>query len=172
MDTITSLRQLFRDSHGVTESTIEGVSAEQLHWQPTGTALPLAASYAHTVLGEDMFINGKVRGQAPLAATNWAAKTGLSEMPPPPDQGAWGDWARRVRVDLPAFREYAKAVYESTDGWLAGLSPVDLDRIVESGFAGPQSVGWICNMMAIHSANHTGEMAAIKGTQGLKGYPF
>lgn len=174
MDIVSSNRQLFRDSHCVTEATIDGVDSQQLHWQPTGTAHPLGATYAHIVLGEDMWFKHTVSGQPPLCATTWTGRTGLSAMPPSPAEGTgdWGVWARSVRVDLPAFREYAKAVYEATDAWLAEQKPEDMDRIIDSGFAGPQTVGWLCNMAAIHGSNHTGELSAIKGTQGLRGYPF
>jgi hypothetical protein len=33
----------------------------------------------------------------------------------------WRVWARRVRLDLPALRPYARAVYAATDTYLAAL---------------------------------------------------
>lgn len=58
---------------------------------------------------------------------------------------------------------------------LAGLNDADLDRKVDLPFAGfgPQSLGWIVSNVALgHLHNHTGEISALKGVQGGKGYPF
>src|SRR5713101_2962239 len=101
----------------VVEGTIEGVTDEQLHWMPAGTAHNIASTYAHLVLSEDMVVNGMIAGKPPLAATTWAGKIGLSEMPPQGSEGPtdWSAWAKTVKVDLPKLREYAKAVYASTD---------------------------------------------------------
>src|SRR3990172_9560312 len=116
MDGISLLRQQFQASHGWLEATLQDVTPEQAHWAPPGKANPLGATYAHVVLGEDAMINGMVNGGAPLFATAWAGKTGLSEMPPSPSDGQpWYAWARRVRIDLPALRQYAQAVYAASD---------------------------------------------------------
>ena len=58
------------------------VTPEQAHWIPPGVALPIGASYAHVVVGQDSVINGMLKGGAPLFASSWAGKTGLSELPP------------------------------------------------------------------------------------------
>ena len=108
MNVVSLLREQLQNAHWLLEETLKDVTPEQVHWAPPGIANPLGATYAHLVLSEDAIINGMLKGGAPLAATTWAGKVGISEAPPPPDSLQPCDqWARRVRVDLAALRQYA-----------------------------------------------------------------
>jgi hypothetical protein len=108
------------------------------------------------------------RGAAPLCTTTFAGKAGVSE--PPPQGFEWGDWAKRVAVDVPALRAYAQAVYASTDEYLATLKDADLDRQIDLGSMGKNSLGWLLSIMAGNADMHNGEIACIKGLKGAKGY--
>jgi hypothetical protein len=123
-------------------------------------------------ISEDFIINMMVRGSTPLLMGEWAGKTGASEPPPAPGGDVFG-WASRVKVDIARMREYAKAVYRNTDDYLASLSPEDLDREIEvPGFPKMTAGGWISLAALVHPSNHIGEISAMKGIQGGKGYPF
>jgi hypothetical protein len=153
---------------------MKDVTPDQAHWAPPGIANPLGATYAHLVLGEDFLINGMLKGSAPLAATSWAGKVGLSE-PPPSIGEPWDKWGRRVQVDLTALHRYAQAVYQASDEYLASLGNDGLNRPLDlSAFQlGQQTVGWLLsNAVLGHVAEHCGEVACLKGLQGAKGYPF
>jgi hypothetical protein len=158
----------FQSMHEFLENTIADVTADQAAWQPPGRAHTIAANYAHVVAGEDGVVNGMVRGAAPLLAGRFAGKTGISE--PPPRGFEWDDWARRVSIELPALREYASAVYAATDEYLASISDADLEREVEVG-PGKFSLARFLTIMMGNVAWHTGEIACLKGLQGVKGYP-
>ena len=70
------------------------------------------------------------------------------------------------------MREYAQAVYASTDAYVASLKPEDLDQTVEI-FGQKRSLGnFLGAVMATHIGWHTGEVSCVKGLQGAKGYPF
>lgn len=174
MDAITSLREGFGFTHMVVEGTMEGVTDEQAHWQPSGLAHSISSTYAHLVLGEDNVVHGMIQGTAPLSATTWDGKTGISEMPPARSEaeGNWDKWATSVRIDIAALREYAKAVYAATDAYLSSLTPEDLDRQIQAFGPDKQSINWMLMLVASHASNHIGEISAIKGIQGLRGYPF
>ena len=149
-----------------------GVTPDHAHWKPAGKAVPIGASYAHIVIGEDHMINGLLRGGAMLFASSWAGKAGVNE--PPPQGGEWADWARRVKVDLPALKAYSQAVYQATDSYLASLSDADLERPCDmSGFGmGQQPTSTLFTVVVQHVDWHTGEISSVKGLQGLQGYPF
>jgi hypothetical protein len=169
---VSLLRALYKGAHDVLEATMADVSAEMAHWQPQGEAHPIGGNYAHVVLGEDSILNGMARGAAPLMATAWAGKVGLSEMPPRGQP--WQAWSQQVQIDLTALRAYAQAVYASTDEYLASLADSDLDRAVDLsalGF-GQETLGWLLGIMLANVQWHTGEIACVKGLQGKKGYPF
>jgi hypothetical protein len=169
-----SLREAFDGSHQILEQTMADVTADQAGWSPPGIANPLGATYAHTVLSEDMMVNGMLKGSAPIMATSFAGKAGVSEPPPPPDKD-YGEWARKVQVDLAAAREYAKAVYQNTSDYVGSLNESDLQRPLDlSAFQlGQQTVGWfLTNVLLWHVNAHCGEISCLKGLQGARGYPF
>lgn len=168
------IRSEMKTAHDWFEATMADVTPEQAHWQPPGKAHPIAALYAHAVAAEDMMMNGMLQGGAPLFTTTWAGKTGASGDP----QSAFAptlEWARGVEVDLPAAREYAAAVYAATDDYLAGLEPDDLDQPIDLSEWGMEewSLGaFILSFGLCHVRDMMGEVSALKGVQGAKGYPF
>ncbi len=177
MDTSTVLREQIEGAHSVIEDTMADVTEEQAHWPPPGKANPLGATYAHAVLSEDFMVNGLLKGAAPLVAGEWAGRAGLSEPPPMPDQGedVFARWFRSVRVDLPALRQYAQAVYKNTSEYVGSLQAADLDRTMDlaSMGLGTQTVAWVLgNIIVWHVDAHCGEISCLKGLQGAKGYPF
>ncbi len=179
------LREQLRGARETLEGTTKDLSAETAHWIPPGTALPIGAAYAHAVLSMDGVVNGMVRGTRPLYAAAFAGKTGASEPHPgsagegPTDPEEWGrvfsGWCRRLKVDLPALHGYAAAVFEETDGWLAALADADLEKTVDLApiGLGPSRIAFVLSAVVIgHVYCHAGEIAALKGTLGLKGYPY
>ncbi|MEO8456626.1 MAG: DinB family protein [Chloroflexota bacterium] len=174
MSTADLLKKQIGLSRMVFDGTIADISEDQCAKIPGGNAHSIGASVAHAVMSEDFVLNGMVRGGQPLMMTTFAGKTGVSEPPPPPgDEAASLAWANRVTVDVPALKDYAKAVYASTDEYLSSLSDADLDKEIEFPQLGKQSLASMITLFAIvHPSNHIGEVAALKGMGGAKGYPF
>lgn len=173
------VREQMRSAHWLLEETMGDVTMEMAHWPPPGIALPIGAAYAHYVVAEDGMVNGLLRGGTPLYEGERAGKTGLSEIPPGPDPAtdwpaAFQAWSRRVRLDLPAFRVYASAVYAGTDAYLSAASDAELDRALDLSALGlgTQKVRFVLNNVLVgHAFCHCGEISALKGIQGKKGYP-
>ena len=177
MSTSQLLRNLMKAAHEVLEGTVADVNTQTAQWCPPGKAHPVGALYVHILMGEDSLLNGAVRGGAPLFATTFAGKVGVSETPPAPDQDGWDEWARRVQVDMAVARAYAAAVYAETDAYLASQSDADLGKTIKHpfanfGFPDTTPADFIASVLSQHVAHHTGEISAMKGVQGLKGYPF
>ena len=86
----------------------------------------------------------------------------------------WEQWARRIRIDLAALRQYAQAVYAATDQYLASLQEGDLGRTIDLSGAGlsQPSLAWLLSGGVLgHLNNHCGEVSCLKGLQGAQGYP-
>lgn len=174
------IRSQVQSAHWTLESTMEDVSPELAHWEPPGVALPIGAAYAHFVTSEDIVVNGFFRGGVPLFAGSHAGRTGLSELPPDPvSANDWASefagWCRRVRIDLAELRAYAHSVYEATDAFLSAMPDTELDRSMDLSAVGmgTQTLGFVVNNALIgHAFCHCGEIAALKGVQGKRGYPF
>ena len=172
MTTKELLRQQLAGYHDILEQTMADCAQGTLDHNPAGATITnIGSIYAHTLFAEDNILHGMLQGKSPIYKTgNWAARTKL-EMPKPGEFSP--EWARSVKLNLPAFREYAKAVYAASDAYVAGLAEADLDRKVDTGFVGEQTVAFVIgNVLAWHAAEHNGEIAALKGAFGLKGLPF
>jgi hypothetical protein len=171
LEAIDVLRADLTDAHWLLEATVDGLSAEQAHWAPPGAANTIAATYAHAIGSEDHFVQAELRGRPLLGQSEWAGKTGIS-LPIPQRGSDWFSWSRRVRVDLPAARRYAEAVYAATDAYLSTIGSQQLDHAPAVSLPGNQTLSWLLrNLLVLHAASHTGEIAVLKGLQGLAGYP-
>jgi hypothetical protein len=157
--------------HG-TCGAIMGDCGEALNKQVQGaTITSIASVYAHAVMAEDGIVNGMLQGKAPMFHSGgWEAKTGVKF---PGETAAINvDWAQSMKMDYPKFQEYAKAVFANTDSYLANLSDADLEKKVQTPI-GEQTIGWaVTTLLGTHFPQHAGEIAALKGVQGMKGLPF
>ena len=173
------VRQTLKDAHDSLEGTMNDVTEEAAHWQPQGKALPLAVAYGHVIVSEDMILNGWIRKSKLLIDQGWSDKMGLN-LPHPAMDADWEknfvEWSKKLKMDLKKFKEYAQAVYKQSDDYLAGLTDKDLfeQKIDLSVWGlGDWTLGrFILRFMISHVDNLTGEISAVKGLQGLKGYPF
>ena len=171
MKTVTLLRKQLNLAHDWFEGTMADVTQEQADIQPAGTAHSIASRYAHLVVGEDILINSVVRGGAPMYAGEYAGKTGISE----PRLDSPLEWARSVRVDMDSARRYAQAVYANSDAYLSTLQEADLERTVdlsEMNMGQWTLDAFLLGLVIGHVRDIMGEVSALKGTQGLQGYPF
>ena len=173
--TAGTLREQLTLAHKVLEDTVSGINEEQAHWQPGGQAHSIAANYAHIVVQEDVIVNVLLKGGDPLFATTFAGKTGLSDIPPLPSTELvkWQEWGEQLRLDLETVAAYSQAVYNSTEAYLDTVTDDVLLQNIDTGFLGEMSKFELLNLTVLTNCNwHTGEISAVKGLQGLKGYPF
>jgi hypothetical protein len=173
MDTIALLRSGMKTAHEWLEATMADVTPEMAQWAPPGTAHPIGSRYAHVVVGEDNLV-AMVKGGAPLHTGAWQGRTGIAGDP----QAAYAstlEWAQTVKIDLAALRGYAQAVYANTDEFLATLKPENLETQVDLSQFGMgvwQLDAFLLSLVLGHARDIMGEISAVKGVQGAKGYPF
>ena len=171
MNVIGALRESIQWGYQLLEMVMADVTDEQARWAPPGVANPIGALYAHALLSVDGIVNGMLKGGAPRFATEWAGQAGSL----PPQMSLSFEWGRGIQPDLPALRQYGQTVLADADAYLAQLGETDLDRLLDLSNVGlgTRSVSWIVNaLVAAHINNMAGEISALKGMQGLKGYPF
>ena len=175
MSKAEALQEQIATTRMVVDGTIADVTQDDCMKAVSGTAHPIGATYAHMVISEDFVLNMMVRGASPLMMSTFSGKTGVSE--PPPMPGSTADqvlaWANNVKVDLAAVKEYEKAVHAATDEYLAGASDEELSRKIAFGNMGDMPISSVLGLIVIvHPSNHIGEISALKGIFGAKGYPF
>ncbi|HET91283.1 MAG TPA: DinB family protein [Chloroflexi bacterium] len=173
MNTVELLHYALRNAFGILSQVTGDLTQEQADWTPPGVANPIGATYWHAVSGVDEVVHGWGRGEAPLHQREGWRERVLTGSPPEPERG--GDYLayyRAIRIDLAALNDYAQAVTEAAQGWLASLTPEDLERQVETPI-GELSLAQLVETFVIWHINaHCGEISALKGCQGAKGYPF
>ena len=161
------------------QGTVADISEEYLHKRLGGTSLPVGATYAHLIFSEDIIVQGMLKGKAPLSQTIWKDKTGADKQMPDPTKSDWSEahskWANSVKINLPQLRKYAQAVFSATDEYINSLTDEDLaeEMDLSAVHLGKKTVGWAISSLVVgHIDNITGELAALKGVHGAKGYPF
>lgn len=154
------------------QGTIADVTADQANEVPAGVAHPIGELAAHILHSEDGMINMVVRGQQMIwERDGWAAKLGIPVL-----MMQDAATARSVRCDPQQLQEYAQTVYASTDSFLDSLTPEDLDTkevdMTEDGFGIMKLGDFLTQALLGNNYAHTGEISALKGILGKKGYPF
>jgi hypothetical protein len=137
---------------------------EQYNWKPAGTSNIAAKSHVHGLTSVDFFINGIVRGEK-LKWGDVASSNGLPENP-------MAIWTHEQPIPYSALTAYGKDVQKDVLAYVGTLSDADFDREIETNFFGKKSVAWLVQLACNHLVGHGGEIAAVKGMQGLKGLPF
>ena len=170
MDAIELLRHQITTSWDWLETIVVDVTQEQANWTPPGTANSIGSTYAHLVVTADAGFNTQLHGRMPLIATEFKGQVGLSK--PFNTAGGWDDWSA-VEVDWQTLRGYGRAVREDVFRHVAGLTSDDLELKVDMTPWGLE-VWKGLDIFDLHGVNHPrlhgGEIASLKGMQGLEGY--
>ena len=162
------LRAQFQTIHQFMDMTIADCSPEVLEKKDEAWTINKVGSlYAHLVLSEDMMLGMGTGGDPVIKSDGWAEKLGIDDLSPRQDEHL-----ADLTIDLKAFSEYAKAVAAATDDFLANAPDEQLNKEVESPMGKQPFITFFANIGLTHVAGHWGEIAALKGVQGMKGLPF
>jgi hypothetical protein len=139
LDRVARLRQQVRQRH---TDLNDGVAA-WLHKAAFAKTWPSPVRlYFHALCIEDITIQSVLRDDAPLFTSLWQNGCG------PPN--------------LPALRQYAEAVYASTDAYLAGLPSDELSRVVDLAKLGMgrRTLAWVTRRFVLRELGRiSGEIA-------------
>jgi hypothetical protein len=171
MNTVDLLSYSLQNAFGILSQVTSDLTQEQADWTPPGIANPIGALYWHCLSSVDHVVCRWCRTEPLLAdAAGWRDRVLAGSSPGAGEETV--EQMRAIRVDLPALYEYAGAVQQDVLGWLASLTPADLERIMNTPI-GDLSLAQLLETFVIWHVNaHCGEISALKGCQGAKGYPF
>lgn len=166
MNIFEYIQRSFAGLRRTVESTMRDMTPELFNWAPPGTANTISATYVHFIHTEDHFIQGIIQGKPTVWENGgWSTRTGINK---PPDIGEdWSSFKKRP-TDLQPLLDYKAAVWAATDAYLAGLTQAELDRMVKFG-NGERTVAEMLMLAVSQAHGHMGEIAALKGIQGVKG---
>jgi len=171
MDALDVMKSGLRNVHGMLDSAVDGMTADQLNFRAAEGGISAFFSLWHYVRTEDNIVNFVIQHQN----TVWldggydqrfnlprtAQGTGMTD-----------DEARAVRIeDVPGWLEYQRGVWQATDTYLAGLDPASMEATqVTIRPVGEMSL-WqgLWGMCLSHGYRHVGEIEFARGIQGLGG---
>ena len=149
---------------GLLKMAADGMDDAQYNLDGPGTCNAAAKSHVHALTSFDFFVLNKAKG----ADMIWPAFASENGLPPNPLE----IWGHNANISGAAMKEYAEQIQKATLEYIATLSDTDLDRQADTQFFGMQSVAFLLQLASMHAAGHAGDVAAVKGMQGLKGLPF
>jgi len=134
------------------------LTQEQADWKPPGIVNTIGAIYSHIITHADNFLQYALIEKRP-SPKNVEDRPEVFIL-------------KEVQVDLSELHEYADKVKNKTLGWVSSQTPEDLARIMDSTI-GELPVGQAVDAFIVWHINvHCGEISALKGCQGAKGYPW
>lgn len=161
MQALDLLREQAAGAERMFEQVMASLTAEQAVWRaPGSTANPIATTILHTYHGEDGLVHQLLGAPSVFERGGWQQRLGYD-----PSQA----WTLPENADPSALRAYAAAVAAATQDFLKDLDAAALDREVETA-RGRRVVG---NRLAVyligHKFEHSGEIGALLGCQGVTG---
>lgn len=166
MNLFSYIQYSFAGLRRAIDSTMKNMTSELFNWAPPGTANTISATFVHFIHTEDHFIQGIIQG-IPTVWENddWSTRTSI---PKPPCIGEdWSDF-KHSQTTLQPLLEYKTAVWAATDAYLAQLTQEELARKVKFA-GGERTVAEMLILRVSQAHGHMGEIAALKGLQGVKG---
>jgi hypothetical protein len=151
------------------DMTMKDMTSELLNWAAPGTANAISATFIHFMSVEDSFFQEIIQGKASVWNSGaWSQKTGIPKHP-----SIGEDWSgfKHRQVAIQPLLDYQMAVWAATDTYLAAVTAKELDRKVN--FDGNEcTVTDMIILSVSQSLFHCGEIATLKGIQGVRGYPI
>lgn len=168
METMELIKLEFASLRRQVDAVLIDLTDEQFNWNPPGMANSIRAALIHLIATEDDYVHAIILGCVRIwERDRWSERIGLSA-PPSPSRG-W-DEIHQAHLRLEPVLGYSAAVRAAVDDFVEGLTPAVLDRRVQL-YGRERPVAEVIIRLFIHSALHAGEIAAIRGLQGVKGLP-
>jgi len=162
METKDYIQAQFDYLHVSLLNITDGLSAEELAWQP-GAANSIGFLILHIARSEDINIMMRLQAKPQVwVSGKWYEKYHLTA-----EETTFGWTEEKLATfkypDLKEMLAYAEAVRAETKKYLAGVTPQELERIVNLSYLGDIAIGKPFARMIIHLSGHVGEMSYIRG---------
>ncbi|GIE93128.1 hypothetical protein Ari01nite_05930 [Paractinoplanes rishiriensis] len=145
-------------------SAVHDLTPDQLRWAPAPGANPIGWLVWHLTRVQDDHIADVMGAEQIYLTGDWAPRFGLK--PDPADTG-YAHSPTQVAAVAPesaqVLEDYYRAVHERTIAFVSGLSPADLDRVVDTAWDPPVTLGVRLVSVIDDDAQHAGQAAYVRG---------
>jgi hypothetical protein len=168
---VVDVAELLLDLYGripeLAHQAVAGLDADQLTHQPTPDANTIGWLVWHIARVQDAQIAELIDADQVWVTGDWAARFGLE---PEPSNHGYGHTTAEMRAVRPesadALLDYLTAVRQTTETMLFGLTPTELDRIVDHNWDPPVTLGVRLISIADDCLQHAGQAAYVRGMLG------
>ena len=165
MDVSELIAELFSRVHGHVHGVLDGLATEDLVAVPEPGSNPIGWLLWHLTRVQDMHIAEILEQDQVWVEPGWAERFGLDRRPrqrrataTPPSRSL------AVRPESPeAIRDYYAEVEERTKTLVAALTTESLDRVVDTRWDPPVTLGVRLVSIADDDIQHAGQAAYVKG---------
>jgi uncharacterized damage-inducible protein DinB len=163
-----TITELLADSFGrireVVHDAVEGLTPEQLVVQPDADANTIAWLVWHLTRIQDDHVAAAFAREQIWISDGWYDRFALPFEPTAHGYGHRIDDVVAVRVESgDLLTGYHDAVFARTQQCLGGLSETDLDRIVDTSWDPPVSLGVRLVSVIADDLQHAGQAAYVRG---------
>ncbi len=164
MDGVTYAKTQLEQALGLMNTCASGMDDAQYNWHPGGTCNTAAKSHVHALTAIDFFVVASLTG----GQMSWGDVAAATGIPANPTEV----WNYDGSIPFAPIDEYGKKIQKAALDYVATLKDADLDHEANAGPFGMKSVAFLLQLAGTHAVGHGGDIAAVKGMQGLKGLPF
>jgi uncharacterized damage-inducible protein DinB len=144
---------------------VEGLSPEQLAYRPGPDANSIAWLAWHLVRIQDSHLAEVAGSEQVWTAEGWVDRFGLPIDPSATGYGFTSEQVSQVRVEsADLLVDYAAAVHARTAEFLRGLTDDDLDRVVDTSWDPPVTLGVRLVSVLDDDLQHVGQAAYVRGS--------
>ena len=148
-------------------STVEGLDADDLARRVQPGANPIGWLAWHLLRVQDDHVADVAGTEQVWTADGWAGRFGLPVADAATGYGMSDEEVDAVRVpSADLLLGYARAVHARTAHFLAGLSDEDLDRVVDTNWDPPVTLGVRLVSVLSDDLQHLGQAAYVRGLLG------
>ena len=149
------------------ERVVDGLDADQLARRPAGGANTVGWLVWHLSRVQDDHVADAAGLEQVWTADGWHERLGLPFNAADTGYGHSADDVAQVRgVDADQLLGYLDAVHQQTLRYVEGLSPEDLDRVVDRHWDPPVTLGVRLVSVVNDDTQHLGQAAYARGLLG------
>jgi hypothetical protein len=146
---------------------VDGLDEDQLAHRPGPDANPIGWLVWHLARVQDDHVAEVAGLDQVWTREGFEAEAGLPFEPGDIGYGHTSEQVARVRLGADFLAAYVAAVHEQTLGFLTGVTPEALDRVVDERWDPPVTLGVRLVSVVNDDAQHLGQAAYVRGLLGV-----
>lgn len=144
-------------------AAVDGLDEDRLAHRPTRDANSIAWLVWHTARVQDAQVADVAGSEEVWHWEGWVERFGLDLDPADHGYGHSSEQVGRVRSSAELLQGYLRAAHDASVAFVGGLTDEDLDRVVDTRWDPPVTLGVRLDSIVDDCAQHVGQAAYLRG---------